>query len=55
MDIIILLSIIALVSSTGWRSEYNRAERNYRKMVALMEHLDAEGRGQEAIELVKRA
>lgn len=55
MNIIAFLITIALFASAGWYEEYRRAERNYRKMVRLMEHLDAEGRGQEAIELVKRA
>ena len=49
------LITIALFAVAGWYSESRKAARYHRKMVKLMEHLDAEGRVQEAIELVKRA
>lgn len=46
---------IALFAVGGWYDAHKRAQRLERKMVKLMEHLDAEGRGQEAIELVRKA
>lgn len=50
-----ILITVALFAVAGWYSESRKAARYHRKMVKLMEHLDAEGRGREAIELVKHA
>lgn len=46
---------IALFALAGWYSESRKAQRYERKMIKLMEHLDAEWRGREAIELVRKA
>lgn len=51
----VILITVALFAVAGWYSESRKAARYHRKMVKLMEHLDAEGRGREAIELVKHA
>ncbi len=51
----VIFITIALFAVAGWYSESRKAARYHRKMVKLMEHLDAEGRGCEAIELVKHA
>jgi hypothetical protein len=51
----VIFIAVALFAVAGWYSESRKAARYHRKMVKLMEHLDAEGRGREAIELVKHA
>ncbi|AMR59438.1 hypothetical protein sh1_0003 [Citrobacter phage SH1] len=51
----VIFIAVALFAVSGWCSESRKAARYHRKMVKLMEHLDAEGRGREAIELVRKA
>lgn len=50
---ILIALVVILVLAYG--SASSNAKRNHRKLVALMEHMDAQGKGREALDVVGKA